>query len=311
LPSSRSGAGTVSLEVSYMSVGSIQNEKESFFFGAPASYQVKRKIVHTRHFNRKAKIRIEKDNFLIKTAESDEEVYESLRLRHDAIYRELRGLAPSCPIDFDRYDHHSDHLLIIDKTSNSISATYRLTCSLHAREFPLEKEFDIGRLLKKTGIKLELGKACLAKSYRNSNMIGILWTGLEEYCKVVDVRYIFGCSNVMTTDPLRIAMLHRFFSYRYAAPEDLRVFPRGNYRLKMIDKYVDEIGRSKDLSDYSTVETTIPSIIKSHLMAGAVVCGEPALNVELKCADFLTLLDIRTWNKPYIDIRTGRMGSTS
>jgi len=294
-----------------MSVGLILNEKENFFFGAPASYRTKKKTVRARHFNRKIKIRIEKDNFLIKTAENDEEVYESLRLRHHVINREMSGPAQNCTIDFDRFDQLSDHLLIIDRASNSISATYRLTCSLHAKDFPSEKEFDISRLLKKKGIKLEIGKSCLARPYRNTNMVGMLWSGLEEYCRAADVRYIFGCSSVMTIDPLRIAMLHRFFSDRYAAPEDLRAFARGGYRLKLIEKYVDEIGRSKDLSNYSAVEATLPSLMKSHLLAGAVVCGEPALNVEQKCSDFLTLLDIRKWNKPYIDVRTGRMGSTS
>jgi putative hemolysin len=37
----------------------------------------------------------------------------------------------------------------------------------------------------------------------------------------------------------------------------------------------------------------IPSLLKSYIKTGAVVCGEPALDQDFQCIDFFTLLDVR------------------
>jgi putative hemolysin len=36
-----------------------------------------------------------------------------------------------------------------------------------------------------------------------------------------------------------------------------------------------------------------PSLIGAYLQLGAKICGEPAYDPDFKCADFLTLLDIK------------------
>ena len=36
----------------------------------------------------------------------------------------------------------------------------------------------------------------------------------------------------------------------------------------------------------------VPSLLQSYLKAGAVICGDPALDEEFRCVDFFTLLDL-------------------
>ena len=240
---------------------------------------------------------IQKNNFIIKTAQTDAEVNETLRLRYDVFRKEIVGKKRLFELDMDRYDMMSDHLILIDKTTDSVVGTYRLNCTAYSHIFYSEEEFNISGLMRQDGVKLELGRAYIDKDYRNINMIGLLWMGLIEYMKLTGTKYLFGSSSIKTSDFLQIAIVYRYLRDFHYSSRELRVHPLMKYRIKNMESYISEIENSDVMSDYGIAKKQMPSLLNAYLMAGARICGEPAYNRTFNCADFFTLLDVGGLNR--------------
>ncbi len=255
-------------------------------------------------FRVKVPVFVDVDHFTVKSADTDDEVNEALRLRYEVFYRELMGKKNFFGIDLDRFDQISDHLILIDRTTDSVVGTYRLNSSQHSRKFYSSHEFNISNVLKQPGVKLELGRACVSRNYRSANMIGILWMGLLQYIQTIGARYLFGCSSVNTADFMRIAIIHRYLREFHYSSEETRVHPVGKYRIRDLAGYLRQISRSRDFGDWQAEKGMIPSLLNSYLQAGAKICGEPAFDRSFQCADFFTLLDFSSLNQNYVN---GRM----
>jgi putative hemolysin len=243
-----------------------------------------------RAFKAKVNIRIERDRFIIKTAESHEELAGALKLRYDVFYKELLEKRLIRGIDIDKFDFKCDHLIIIDKKTNAFIGTYRLISTDFSKKFYSESEFTIDNIVNLPGTKLELGRACVHKDFRTGSTIALLWRGISEYMKLTGTKYLFGCSSVMTTDKNEIAMIYHYLQKTNFAPEEYRVYPRGKYRIKNFSSYIDKISEEK--ANSREISTLVPPLIKSYLNMGAMICGEPALDKKFRCADFLTLFNI-------------------
>lgn len=239
-------------------------------------------------FKPKVKMCIERDRFIIKTAENHEELAKALRLRYDVFYRELLEKRMLLGIDIDKFDFKCDHLIIIDKKSNAFIGTYRLNSSLFSTKYYSETEFNIDSIIALEGTKLELGRACVHRDYRTGSSIALLWRGITEYMKQTGTRYLFGCSSVMITDKDTIAAMYKQLSLNHCSSVDTRVYPKRKYTIKGFDTLVDCVTDDKKRA---CVEH-IPALVKSYLNMGAVVCGEPAFDKKFKCADFFTLINV-------------------
>jgi putative hemolysin len=248
------------------------------------------KYLPVKKFNPKVKLFIERDRYIIKTAENHEELAGALRLRYEVFYRELLEKRRVHGFDIDRFDFKCDHLIIIDKESNALIGTYRLISSLFAKEFYSETEFDISNILALSGVKLELGRACVHKDYRTGSSIALLWRGIVEYMKLTNTQYLFGCSSVKATDLHEIASMYHILARDFMVPANLNVHPKRRFIIRNFNELKSQV-RDEDL--LSVVEK-IPPLIKSYLNMGALICGEPALDKKFRCADFLTLFNTDT-----------------
>jgi len=248
------------------------------------------KHLPVKKFTPKVKLLIERDRFIIKTAENREELASALRLRYEVFYRELLDKHRVNGFDIDRFDFKCDHLIIIDKKTNTFIGTYRLISSLFAKEFYSGTEFDISNILAIPGVKLELGRACVHKDYRTGSSISLLWRGIIEYMKLTNTQYLFGCSSVKATDHHEIASMYQVLARDFMAPSNFTVYPKRRFTIKDFKELKAQV-RDEDM--LSVVEK-IPPLIKSYLNMGAHICGEPALDKKFKCADFLTLFNTDT-----------------
>lgn len=252
-----------------------------------------------KHFKAHIDLYIEKKNFIIKTANSNEELNASLKLRHDVFLEELLHKTKKSGLDKDRFDHRCDHLMIIDRRNNTLIGTYRLQSSLHTKKWYTATEFHMAHIKKLPGNKLELGRACVHKDYRNGITIALLWEGIHAYMLASQTKYMFGCSSIKTMDPQEIRAIYYYLKGLGHINDDHKVRPRGKFnvpglkrqiRLHPLLQHEMEIGSFKD---------KIPSLLQSYLKVGAKVCGAPALDRSFKCIDFLTLLDVDDMSKSY------------
>src|SRR5690349_13210193 len=70
-----------------------------------------------RSYTAKVAVHLETDTYIIKTAESADEIDELLKLRHRVFLQELQGKRKLFRIDLDRHDLACDHLMIIDRAT--------------------------------------------------------------------------------------------------------------------------------------------------------------------------------------------------
>jgi putative hemolysin len=244
-------------------------------------------------FQPKIRLHVEKENFIIKTAQSSEELRKALELRYEVFYQELQNRKNRQELDVDKFDLICDHLIIQEKETGNYIGTYRVNSSVFSDSFYSANEFEIENIRKLPGNKLELGRACIDKEHRNGITISLLWAGISEYMKASNTRYLFGCSSVMTTDLFQIASAYQFLKENNFSSEEVRVKPTKKYRIKNLDSYADFLRNVEASYNPKNARKLIPSLLKSYIKTGAVVCGEPALDQDFQCIDFFTLLDVR------------------
>lgn len=232
-------------------------------------------------------LNIRSDCFTIKVAEYYEELEKALRLRFEVFNRELKeGLESSYSTGMDRdiYDEYCDHLIIIDNRCDKVVGTYRLLLGFVAENnigYYSENEFDLSAVRAVPGEKLELGRSCVHKEYRNSGVINLLWAGIARYTEIYRVRHLFGCGSLHTSDPAEVSMVYSYMNMFHKAEPAFDVFPMK--KLPGVD--------FSSIVDQKAAFEKLPPLIKGYLRLGARICGEPSYDVEFGTTDLFLLLE--------------------
>ncbi len=246
-----------------------------------------RKNLYSKIHDFKAHIEFEIDGprFLVKTVTSAAELLRVFRLRDEVYNQEWKGISSPLGLEVDDFDLDSDHLIIIDKDSWEVIGTYRFRMdSVHDR-FYSQDEFELDRFLMDPSPKLELGRACIHKNYRDGITIDLLWRGLARYMTLSKARYVFGCASVMTEDPRVIAGLYTEFSRKDCFSDDYAIRSTEAYNLPGFSLDSRAFLSKEELRNFT------PPLLRTYLQAGAKIFGEPAWDREFKCVDILTILD--------------------
>jgi len=233
---------------------------------------------------------IEKKNYIVKTADSKEELHAALKLRHDVFLEELLKKRKRNGIDKDRFDKLCDHLIIIDKRSGLLIGTYRMQSSLYGKKWYTATEFHMKQIKRLPGTKLELGRACVHPEHRNGITIALLWEGITEYIKESGTNYLFGCSSIKTTNKAEIQRIYHYLLQNGHLSHEHHVRPRTKFRVPGMKRQI--VSQNVEPLSAAQMKDMLPSLLSSYLKAGAKVCGSPALDKSFKCIDFLTLLDV-------------------
>lgn len=245
-------------------------------------------------FMRKVEIDFTVRDYRVKTVDSPAELKQVLALRRSVFHYEFAKKWLSLRSDQDNFDASADHLAIFDLKANRVAGVYRLITSHTGAPFYSDTEYDIGSFLATPGVKLELSRACIDKDYRNGIIIGLLWKGLAEYAKAAQADFLFGLSSVTTVDVPEIARLHRWFEEQGLVDLSHGIAPRARYR---IDGFDAVLAATPDPG--AAQADSVPSLLKTYLKAGAKVCSRPVIDRDFNCADWLTVLDMRTLTQSF------------
>jgi len=229
-------------------------------------------------------IQMETTNYILKTAQTIEELLKVFELRYQIFLQNKSG-GKKINYDIDEFDHLCDHLIIIDKNSDNIIGTYRVFCSNRSNTFYSANEFQLTSLLNQSGVKLELGRACIHPDFRNGSIIDLLWNGIAQYIKKTNAHYLFGCTSIYTTSPREAFSLYQYMKDKNWANNKFEIKPTDLYRIKL--QRADHISHS-----FFNPGENIPPLLKSYIAAGAKISSPPALDQEFECIDFLTILEM-------------------
>lgn len=240
----------------------------------------------------------------VRLAATAEEIDAAQALRYHVFYEEM-GATPTPEMkarhrDFDIYDAHCDHLLVIDhmrKTGNKVIGTYRLIRREAAAQcggFYSCGEYDISRVLQYPGEILELGRSCIDAEYRNGAVMQILWRGLSAYIFRYDVKLMFGCASLPGADPAAHALPLSYLYYHHLAPPALRT-------KAVEDRYVDMRMLPREAFDPNVAfdsmkldprsgSNSLPPLIKGYIRVGGFVGDGAVIDHQFNTTDVFIIV---------------------
>lgn len=242
------------------------------------------------NFQPKIRLNIKSGSYILKTAETYEELIESCRLRHEVFYQEFQNIEiPG--IDVDRFDSHFDHLIIKHIATNKIIGTYRLNCSTFSNHSYTELEFNLKEIYKLQGPHLELGRACIQKDHRKgASVISLLWRGITEYMNLSNANILFGCTSVKINTPKDAALLYKYLLDNGSVMTSNYSSPTKNFLVADFDIWFAYFQNGLTPSQIELAESLIPPLMKAYLKFGAKIASEPAFDKDFDCVDLLTIL---------------------
>ncbi len=175
----------------------------------------------------KVPISIDQSRYIIKTANSIEEFRQVIDLRSAVFIEEFAGKTGSRRVDLEARDHDADFMIIQDRDTLEVLASYRLLCSDFTDDFYSCSEFVIDDFLQLPGKKLELSRACVRPDKRSKGIfVHLLWRGLAAYSAAIGNRYLFGCSSVQSLDLRHIVQIYQYLHEVGCWDNELPIKPR-------------------------------------------------------------------------------------
>jgi putative hemolysin len=248
-------------------------------------------VIHSlessRSVSEETPIKITNGKYVVCLAETIEEIDAALKLRFEIFNLELgEGLDSSFRTgrDRDEFDDSCDHLIVMDRSNGNVVGTYRLRTiemAKHPEGFYSAGEFDLNHLPPVVlNQALELGRACIAQSHRNRQVLFLLWKGLAQYVQTKRKRFLFGCCSLTSQNPSDGNQLwDQLISGGHMHP-GLLIPPKSGYECPSVAGRASKVG--------------IPKLFRMYLAIGAKVCSPPAIDRVFKTIDFLVLFDIDT-----------------
>ena len=227
--------------------------------------------------------------YIVKTADSYDELIESFKLRYQVFNNEFKGI-DKLGLDFDRFDSIFDHLIIYHKESQQVIGTYRLNCTNHFANSYTGLEFDLQPLLRSNGPYLELGRACIKKEFRKGSVITLLWRGIAEYMNLSATNVLFGCSSLKISNAREAALVFRFLEEQGLLSTEFDCQPTRKFQMKNLEAWINYFENGLKSYQIEEAKDLIPSLLSSYLKLGAKVASLPAFDEEFNCIDLLTVL---------------------
>lgn len=232
-------------------------------------------------------------------ATTQEEVEAVQRLRYDVYTTEMGVHFPDAidGRDVDHFDQFCQHLVVMDTKEDLVVGTYRILTpenAVKAGGFYSESEFELTQMEHLRAELSECGRSCTHPDYRDGAVIMLLWSGLAQFLRYHNLRYLFGCASVSLLDEgvqaSRVWQLAKQQMQEYA--DQPRVTPHEPYPIDLLEAKVS--GDSERVR-----QSRIPALIKGYLKIGARICGEPAWDKDFNAADYPVIVDIENMDRRY------------
>jgi putative hemolysin len=232
---------------------------------------------------------LDQGKYRVRFAGDDRDVDAALRLRFEVFNLEMgEGLAASHATgrDRDEFDAGCHHLLVEDSVCGHVVGTYRMQTREMAAAgsgFYTSGEFDLGGLPPAMlAASVEVGRAAIHRTYRNRQVLFLLWKGLAAYMTHFRKRFLFGCCSLTTQDPANGLRMQRYLEENGHLHPEIRVQPRPGLECTTSGGF-----------PYDPADISVPILFRTYLRYGAKVCGPPVIDREFQTIDFFVMLDIR------------------
>lgn len=236
-------------------------------------------IARVEPFN---KVLIEKNDYIIKTADTLEEHVKTFKIRYE-VYGEFYAVKPPVALDIDEFDRFADHIIVKSKSTGDVLGTYRVLLSDNVESFYTEREFNLETFKKTAGRVAEMGRATVAPNSRTGAVINLLWRGVGDYITKVKADHLIGCATFWGNDPKSSLMAWHYFKQQDVLL-DVETKPLDENLVEGWEELLS--GSSFSEEEILEVKKTLPPLVKSYIKAGAKFGFEPARDKKLSAYDF-------------------------
>lgn len=213
--------------------------------------------------------------YAARLAEAEEDLTEAQALRHLAFRP-----AAAAGEDSDEFDALCRHLLVRETASDVLVACCRLQdfadggrlSASYSAQF-----YDLGRLARVPGRKLEIGRFCLHPARHDPDILRLAWGALTAIVDAEAVSLLFGCTSFPGADPApHMAALAALRAH--VAPEALRPGQRAAEMVALPPGEGDASG--------------LPPLLRSYLAMGGMVSDHAVIDRHLDTLHVLTVLPV-------------------
>ncbi|MBE9051176.1 GNAT family N-acetyltransferase [Nostocales cyanobacterium LEGE 11386] len=230
---------------------------------------------------------LQTENYILQLASTEEELKSIFRLRFEVFNLELGlGLSTSSftQMDQDKFDQVCHHLMLISKHTGKTIGTYRMQTYKMASQglgFDAADVFNLSTIPHSIlQASVEVGRACIAKEFRHTQALLMLWQGLANYLIWGKNKYFFGCASLLTQCSEQATCAYHHFRQNNFMHPSILVYPNLEYSLKIPQESQEKC------------EVKIPEILQAYLNIGAKICSLPAIDRQFKTIDFLIISNI-------------------
>lgn len=250
----------------------------------------------------------------VRLANGAEDIMGAQRLRYRVFVQEM-GATPAkedaaLELERDSFDPHCDHLLLIDEALSDplerVVGAYRLMRGSAAKRgigFYSATEYDLSALENLAGETLELGRSCVARSYRNGLAMHLLWSGVGRYVTERQIGVLFGVASFHGTNVRALAQPLSYLHHKYLAPPGLRVRAQAEHFTPM------DILPSQELDQRMALQK-IPPLIKAYLRLGGCVGEGAFVDHAFNTTDVCLLMETQKMQAKYREMYTRPVKTT-
>ncbi len=262
----------------------------------------------TRGLNGLPKTLARAGEFEVRLATSQKEIRCAQKLRFRVFFEEGRATPdPAARVirrDVCRFDSVCDHLIVVDTSERRIDGAppvigaYRLLRQQVAEAnfgFYSAAEFDIAALVARHPGKrfLELGRSCVAESYRGTRTLELLWRGVWAYALHYGIDVMFGCASFPGVDPSAHEAALRFLRAESEVAVDWNVSAVPGRAVPV------RVGGARAV-DARAVARSLPPLIKGYWRLGARFSRDAVVDEAFGATDVLVVLPVEEIRTRYL-----------
>jgi putative hemolysin len=213
-------------------------------------------------------------NLETRLARTAREIDAAQAVRYRVFVEEMNAQLPADAMrrqrDIDGWDAICDHLLVLDRSLDTLLARHP------------DKRF------------MELGRSCVLPEYRNKRTVELLWQGNWAYALKHGMGAMIGCASFPGVLPEQHALALSFLYHNVLAKDEWTVGALPSLARNMDLMPVEAVNPKKALM-------ALPPLIKGYLRLGAMVGSTAVVDQAFNTTDVLIVLPIASISDRYVN----------
>ncbi|MEM7752629.1 MAG: GNAT family N-acyltransferase [Pseudomonadota bacterium] len=227
--------------------------------------------------------------YQVRFAETSVDVDAAQALRYAAFIAETGAAPRDGARDADAYDDLCHHVLIEDRATGALVATFRLLLLKSGQDIARSYSaqfYELDALTRYDKPMVEMGRFCVSPGTQDPDVLRVAWGAITAFVDREGAELLFGCSSFHGTDTHAYADAFAMLKERHIAPR--RWLPR--IKAPNVFRYTQRLRRTPDRK---RALKTMPPLLRSYLTMGGWVSDHAVVDTDMNTLHVFTGLEVR------------------